>query len=92
MTQRSAIPDGSLDGDLRPQTDAVPISGREAAGGPLLTRIEEDERPQGWGICARCGEDCDDEADYDPQRRISVHAVCEDRRNSTPTDYSGEAA
>ncbi len=38
--------------------------------------VRRDERPQGWGICRWCGKDCD-EADYDEQRRSSIHAVCE---------------
>lgn len=41
-----------------------------------------DDRPFGWGICAQCGEDCDDEADYNPLTRESLHPACERYRQN----------
>ncbi len=35
------------------------------------------DRPQGWGICAVCGEDCANEADYNAETGISRHRRCE---------------
>ena len=60
-----------------------------------MSEEHEDGRPQGWGRCAMCDEDCI-EAEYDPWTRKSLCAKCfamqDDRRNSPPDDYSGEAA
>jgi NMD protein affecting ribosome stability and mRNA decay len=60
-----------------------------------MNEHHEDERPQGWGICADCGRDCE-QSDYDAWTRTSLCAKCwamqDDRRNSPPDDYSGEAA
>jgi hypothetical protein len=86
-----AIKGGSLDGSVQPAPDAVSSVGRETGRGPST----EDERPFGWGLCRECG--CDaEEADYDPWTRTTLCAKCialqDDRRNSTPDDYSGEAA
>lgn len=50
-----------------------------------------DSRPLGWGVCAICGEDCE-EADYYAAIRKSICVRCEDRRNSPPEDFNGEAA
>lgn len=36
-----------------------------------------DERPWGWGVCCHCGEDCDNEWDYDPATGRSTHQHCE---------------
>lgn len=36
---------------------------------------DSDERPFGWGVCAVCGEDCE-EQDYDPLIRRSAHPEC----------------
>ena len=41
--------------------------------------MDRDERPDGWGICCICGEDCADESDYNAQTRTSTHRACEDR-------------
>ena len=33
------------------------------------------DRPWGWGICG-CGDDCEDEADYDEVRQVSMCPDC----------------
>lgn len=39
----------------------------------------DDDRPFGWGCCDECLRDCE-EADYDPQAKISLHAACAGKR------------
>ena len=48
--------------------------------------MDHDERPFGWGLCSRCGEDCED-ADYNPRTRTSL---CRDCDNYEPGDADGE--
>ena len=38
------------------------------------------DRPLGWGICCACGEDCEDELDYDEVTRVSTCPTCRARQ------------
>lgn len=46
--------------------------------------MNADDRPWGWGICASCGEDCDDEADYDETLRVSICPACRQNARIVP--------
>ena len=41
------------------------------------------DHPWGWGICASCSQDCDDESDYDEVRRVSTCPRCRTREAMT---------
>jgi formylmethanofuran dehydrogenase subunit B len=48
------------------------------------------DRPYGWGICASCGQDCDDEADYDETTHVSICLACRARPAQSADEQQAE--
>ena len=51
----------------------------------------DDDRPWGWGCCAECGHDCEED-DYMPNARISLHLACAEKRRTRLSFYAAAEA